>query len=434
MRYSTICGLLLIFCAGCAPVGPSMEASAAETEPAGSVAAVTPSELDWPWWRGPSMNGISLDANPPTVWSATQNIVWKSPVPGRGHSSPAVVGDRVFVATADEQKKSQLLLCFHRRTGQQLWKTVIHEKGLQHAHEKNTQASPTPACDGEQVYITFLNKQGIWLTATDLEGRIVWQQEAGPFDTLHGYAASPALYKSLVIVSGDSLEKSFLTALDRKTGKLAWRVQRPSFNSFSSPIVARVAGHDQVLLSGGAIIAGYDPATGNLLWHCDGAARSTSGTVAFDSDHVYASGAFPEPTTMRIRADGSGDVTRTHLLWNTDDHFYVPSMVVQAGLVYAVTDNGVAFCLDANSGKPLYKHRLGGDFSASPIIAGKYVFACNEEGRTFVYQAGPKFELVSENELGEGILATPAICGGHIFFRGARHLFCIGRGTDPERK
>ena len=200
---------------------------------------------DWPWWRGPTLDGKSRDRSAPTQWSATENVTWKTPVPGRGHSSPVLWGDRLFLTTADEAKQTQRVLAFDRKTGRAVWDTVAHTGGLDPKHEKNSHASATPACDGERVYAVFINGGAMHVTATDLDGKVVWQKNAGPYTSQHGNGSSPVLYKKTVIVVADSLKGSFLAALDRATGDVVWKIDRPVTGrngSYESPVVATIAG------------------------------------------------------------------------------------------------------------------------------------------------------------------------------------------------
>ena len=427
MKISHCAALVIAYVVcGCSRSAPVAEVSVAGGAAPIDLAAAQPAATDWPWWRGRAGNGIAADETVPTVWGEHQNVVWKSPVPGRGHSSPCVWGASIVLATADEATQVQSLLCFDRETGAPRWSTPIHTGGFEHAHPENSQASATPACDGERVFITFLNRGAIWVSAVDLNGQIVWQKEAGPFRTMHGYAASPALYKSLVIVAGDGDGQGFVTALHRKTGEIVWRVRRPGIASFSSPVVAHVAGRDQILLSGCRQVVSYDPASGAQLWRCDGPAKVTSATMAFDGDFAFVSGGYPEEETLCIRADGAGDVSASHVVWRNRQKFYVPSLVVHEGRVYGVSGGGIAWCFDAANGKPLWKHRLNGDVSASPVIAGNHVYVTNEAGLTHVFKTGAEFELVAENDLGDGGYATPVICGGRIYLRTVHALYCIG--------
>jgi len=388
---------------------------------------------DWPWWRGPTRDGKNVAEQVPVTWTDTENVAWKAEVPGRGHASPSVRGNRVYLASADEAQQTQMLLAYDRQSGKQVWQTVIHTGNFDSAHQKNTQASSTPAVDAERVYGTFLNGQAIWVTATDLDGHILWQTNAGPFATAHGYAASPALYRALVIIAADSGGKGFLAALHRETGEIVWRVQRSGKISMSSPLVAQVAGRDQLLMSGCDQIVSYDPNTGDVLWQCDSASETTSGTMVAAGDLVFASGGYPGSETICVRADGSGDVGRTHVVWRNSEKFYVPSLVVHEGLLYGVNDNGIAFCFEAETGQEIWKKRLGGGMSASPIVAGGHIYIPNESGETFVLQTGRTFAQVAKNGLDDGGYASPVICGGEIFLRTNHFLYCIREGAGGAR-
>src|SRR5581483_4832521 len=207
---------------------------------------------DWPWWRGPALDGKSPEPAPVTTWDQQQHVLWKTPVPGRGHSSPAVCGRRIFLTTADEPAQKQYLLAFDRATGKPLWQTLVHEGGFPHMNAKNSQASATPACDGARVYCPFVHDGARDVTATDLDGHQLWQTRAGDFKSQHGYGCSPVLYGALVIVNGDSLKGCFIAALDTATGKVVWKTERPTtgrHGSYSTPIVAELAGRPQLLLT-----------------------------------------------------------------------------------------------------------------------------------------------------------------------------------------
>lgn len=389
---------------------------------------------DWPWWRGALGDGASAD-KAVTEWSETRNILWKAPVPGNGHASPIVCDERVFIATADEQQQTQSLLCFDRRTGTPLWSTVIHTGGFMQKHAKNSHASATPACDGERVCVAFLHAGGLWVTAVDFTGNIVWQTQAGPFVSEHGYGSSPVIWESLVLVSGDSIGGGFLAALNRQTGALAWRRQRPNDGpngSYGSPLVANLAGKPQLIQSGAGKISSYDPATGEMFWQCDGPAQVTANAVACDDNHVIASGGYPEKLVLCVRADGSGDVTHSHVVWRSSRGVaYVPSPLIADELAYIVQDGpALLSCFEVASGKLVWKQRFRGEFTASPVRAGGLLYLANESGTTFVLRAGREYELVATNQLDEGVLATPALAGGRIYLRTAHHLYCIG--TDAK--
>ena len=430
VRACLLVGVLGVAALGCGNASPSVEIAAPATGGASAALPITIDEGDWPWWRGPGLDGRSRDGSPPTVWDADKNIVWKTSVQGVGHSSPTLCGDRILLTTADEQEETQSLTAFDRDTGELLWAKVLHRGGLMRKHQKNSHASPTPACDGRHVYAAFINDGALRVTAADLKGEIVWQANAGEFSSEHGYGSAPALYKSLVMVNGDSLEGSFIAALDRASGEIVWRTPRTStgsHGSYATPIVASVAGRDQLLLTGTGKTTSYDPETGKLLWSCDGPAEVTAATVAFSDELVFASGGFPEKEIIAIRADGSGNVTDSHIVWRAGRNTtYVPSPLYHEGRLYVVGDNGVAACFNAETGDTIWQKRLEGNFTASPVLAGGAIYATNEAGRTFVFRAADEFEMVAENDLQQRTLASPAIAGGAIYLRTESHLYRIG--------
>ena len=391
-------------------------------------------DRDWPWWRGPLRNGVASEAAVPTKLSDTDNVKWKSPVPGRGHSSPIVVGDRVYLATADEQKKIQSVLAFDRDSGRQLWMVDANRGGFPaHNHAKNTEASPTVASDGERLFATFFHHNTIEATALDFDGKIVWQKTAGPFNPQrfeYGYAPSPLVYRNSVIIAGEYDGNSFLTALDRASGKQLWKTPRPKNITFSSPVVAHVGGKDLLLLSGAERVSAFSPDTGKPLWSKPGTTAATCGTMVWDGDTVFASGGYPKPETIALKADGS------EVLWTNNQKCYEQSMLAHDGYVYALTDGGVLFCWRGTDGKEMWKQRLTGPVSASPVLAGGHIYWANELGTLYVFKPNPqKFELVEENHIGTDSFPSPAICGGQIFLRvgdssGGRRqemLYCFGK-------
>jgi outer membrane protein assembly factor BamB len=392
-------------------------------------------ERDWPWWRGPSRNGIAAQQSVPTKFGDRENVVWKSPIPGRGHSSPIVVGDRIFLATSQKAPQVQSVLAFDRKTGRQLWKTDISEGGFPAKnHAKNTEATPTIACDGEKLFATFFHHKSVHCTALDLTGQKVWQEIVGPFNPTrfeYGYAPSPTLYRGSVIISTEFDGESAITALDRKTGQQIWRTKRQSMITFSTPVVAHVAGKDQLLISGAQQVASYDPASGKQLWTVDGTTFATCGTMVWDGDIVIASGGFPKLETIAVRADGSGKV-----LWKNGKKCYEQSMLTHNGHVYALTDDGILFCWRTSDGTEMWNQRLSGPVSSSPVLVGGNIYWANEAGTWYVFKPNPeKFELVAENQLGDEAFPSPAVCGNQLFIRTATHtggqrqewLYCIGK-------
>lgn len=413
-------GMLLVF--GCFFLSNSCDAFQAKSG-------------DWPSWRGPTGNGVAEGGQDvPTTWSETSNVLWKVPLPGRGHSSPTVVGERIFLATADEARQVQYVLALDRANGKELWKTPVSRGGFPKTHAKNTHASGTVACDGERLFIAFHHDQKITLACLDLEGKEVWRDDVGRFHPQwyeYGYAPSPILYKDTVIISADYEGGGFLAAYNRASGKQAWKVSRPKKLSFSSPIVARVAGKDQLLISGCEAVASYNPANGKGNWNANATTMATCGTMVWDGDLVFASGGYPKAETVCIKGDGSGQI-----VWRNNQKCYEQSMLAHEGYVYAVTDRGRGYCWRARDGKEMWRARMQGPVSASPVLVGDNIFQSVESGKTFVFKANPqKFESVAENQLGSEAFPTPTICGNRIYIRTAtgrgparqEYLYCIGK-------
>lgn len=377
MLFRWTCILLgSVICCGCTPsADPNVKIR--NELPTGSLESTEPADTDWPWWRGAARDGLSPEQKPPLEWGPEKNVLWKTELPGKGHSSATVVGDRVFVTYSNRQASTQSLIAIERNSGEVVWNTEIHKGRLPGIHGKNTHASATCACDGERVFTAFYVDDSIYVSAVDLDGNILWQTKAGGFNAQHGYGASPVVYDAFVIVSGDSTHpESFIAALHRETGEIVWRTGRPLQGSYSTPIVGSVAGRDQVLISGGQKICSYNPMTGDLLWECDHPARVTSCTMAFGDELVYASGGYPAKAIRCVRGSGSGDVTDSHVVWGEDTDSlttYVPSPLLFEGYLYVFTDKGIGVCFDASSGEVKQKKRLKGDYTSSPILVGNHI-------------------------------------------------------------
>ena len=389
-------------------------------------------DADWPFWRGPNANGIAAaDQSPPLAWSSTQNVVWKAPIPGRGHSSPIVVGESVILATAEEDREIQSVLCYDRRTGAEKWRTPVHQGGLDRkGNKKTTQASATVACDGERLIVNFLNQGAVYTTALSLEGKQLWQTKVSDFATHQGFGSSPTLFGPLAFVATDSKSGGLVAALERATGKIAWQVPRPTQPNYASATVVRAAGRDQLVVQGCDVVASFEPLTGKKLWEVPASTTECVTTLVTDGERVFASGGYPRKHVQAIAADGSGKTA-----WENAAQVYVPSMIVHRGCLFAVQDPGVAMCWKCDTGEELWTKRLGGTFTASLVLVGENLFATNESGQTFIFKADPaKFERVAENKLGDEVYATPAICSSRIYMRvvekanGQRQemLYCLG--------
>lgn len=388
---------------------------------------------DWPWWRGPNRNGVAAaDQTPPVKWSEAENVVWKAAVPGRGHGSPTVVGDQVFLAAADHEREAQSVLCFHRRTGERLWEAVVHRGGFEtKGNNKSSLASSTPACDGQRVFINFLNAGAIHTTALDRDGKQLWQTKVSDFVIHQGFGASPAIYRSLVLVSADHKGAGLIAGLDRVTGKIVWTQPRPKLPNYTSPIVLTVAGREQLLFTGCDLVSSFDPLTGSKVWEIKGSTEECVTSTVTDGQLIFTSGGYPKNHLCAVQADGSGKI-----VWENTTRVYVPSMLVRNGYLYSVLDAGVAMCWECSTGREMWKQRLGGTFSSSPVLVGDHIFATNEAGQTFIFKATPAaFELVAENKLGDDVFATPTICGSRIYTRVAKQidgkrqefLYCLGK-------
>lgn len=393
-----------------------------------------PSPDDWPCWRGASSDNVVKSSTPLLNWSASDNIEWKVSVPGRGHASPCLWGERVYLSTSDDEKKVMELICLDKATGQARWRTELHRGGWMPAHEKNTHASSTPACDGKHVYVANMLSGALWITAVDLSGQIVWKREAGPYSSEWGYGSSVVLHKSLVIACADNrgsgvdrlVGSSWIAAMNCATGEIVWRVKRPEGDSFGSPIVAHLAGRDQLVLAGKGSVVSYDPLTGQVIWICRWDGKRTANTVAFDDLHVFASTRQPQSETVCIRADGEGDVTKSHIVWHEKKSACdVPSPCFYDGRLYVFADDGILTCLDATNGRVLWKKRLGGNVSSSPLIAGGHLYCSNEQGTTFVLNLAERGDVVAENSLGDGIMATPIVSRNKLYIRTLTNLFCL---------
>ena len=394
---------------------------------------------DWPAWRGPTSNGIAPEGPaPPLEWSQSKNILWQTPLPGRGHGSPTVVGDRIYLATADEATFVQSVIAIDRNSGKIVWQTPVYENSsLPPIHDKNTHASSTIACDGQSLFVGFYNSGQIRHVCLDVQGQIRWKKDTAKFNQRYpfGFAASPLMYRDTVIVAAESEAETALVAYRRSNGTEVWRTKRPQNSSYSSPILLTVGGREQILMLGNQEIRAYDPATGKDLWQAEGAAKHTAGTVTGEGNFVVGSGGYPQSETFCVKADGSAEVA-----WHNKQKCYEQSLLVHDGYVYCVNDNGVAYCWDLETGRQQWKGRLAGPVSASPVLIQDRVYISNEKGKTFVFRANPKkFELLATNQLGNEAFATPTILDGKIYARvglaatgfgrknGRRQiLFCIG--------
>ncbi|HVU86642.1 MAG TPA: PQQ-binding-like beta-propeller repeat protein [Pirellulales bacterium] len=391
---------------------------------------------DWPGWRGPRGDGTSDEKGIPTRWNATENIAWKIALPGVGHASPIVWQDHVFLVSCLPDSADRVLIALDRSSGRTLWQRTVVNAPLEDKHELNSFASSTPTTDGRLVYVTFLAGDDMIVAAYDFAGEQKWLVRPGEFHSRHGYCSCPVLFEDKVIVNGDHDGDSYLVALDRATGKTAWKTMREhKTRSYVTPLIRQIEGAPQLLLSGSKTVASYDPRTGKQIWVIDGPTEQFVASMVYDGKLLFMTAGFPDHHILAIRPGGHGNITETHIAWRTTENTsYVPSPIVVGGYFLVVADNGIASCYEAATGRRTWKQRIGRRYSASLVTAEGLVYFTSDDGLTTVVRPGETFDAVAENELGEPCYASLAISHGQIFQRSDKHLYCIGahRGKSAE--
>jgi outer membrane protein assembly factor BamB len=402
---------------------------------------------NWPGWRGPRGDGTSNESNVPTEWDGAsgKNIAWKIEISGTGHSAPIVWEDRVFVTTCLQDTGERLLLCYDRDSGQERWRRTVVSAPLETKHRLNSYASSTPVTDGTLVYVSFLKVDGstvpapnvgasrpvtpgqILVACYDMQGNFVWSREVGRFVSAHGFCSSPILYDDLVIINGDHDGDSYIVALEKDSGKTVWDIERiHKTRSYVTPIIRRVAGQDQLVMSGSKRVVSLQPSTGKLIWTIEGPTEQFVASMVFDGQRFYMCAGFPTYHVMGIRGDGKGDVTDTHVDWHvTNVRCYVPSPVVIGPYLIVADDRGTANCFDTETGKRHWQARLSTHFSSSLVTAGGLTYLISDTGETTLLRPGKVVDVVGKNELGEQVFASPAISNGRLFIRAEKHLYCI---------
>jgi len=423
---------------------------------------------DWPQWRGPSSDGISSESGLPDHWGATENIAWKTALSGLGASSPIVFGNRIFVTSqtgtvpVQQGMKPQLarddqdlagkenpiggrnmkaalpgeevnlvVEAFSRSDGSRLWKYSISATGeFPELNEKHNLATPTPVTDGKTVYALFGNGQ---LVALSLDGKAVWTRHLGkeysPFIVAWGHGSSPTLYKDLLFVLCDHTRKSYLLALDKASGKERWLADRGSGRvAHSTPLIVAGPKGDELIINSSARIDAYNPANGELLWYAGSQRQTPVPSPVFHNGLIYLSRGYRNSDFMAIRPGGQGDVSSSAIVWRVSSGAsYVPSILYYQGLIYVTNEVGIVTCVDADTGKQVWRQRLGGIFFASPVAGDGKIYMASETGETFVLKAGREPLILAQNNLDERLIASPAISNGKIFLRSDGTLFCIGK-------
>jgi outer membrane protein assembly factor BamB len=387
--------------------------------------------INWPQWRGPNADGVADGRKLPIQWSKTKNIRWSVKLPGWGTSSPVVYGDRVFVTSHLKDKKSLLTLCFHRVTGEEMWR---HDFGFgvdQPTHQKSNLAVNTPAVTKDALYVAFGNAD---IARYSHDGKLVWVKRYLPlFDDpkmAWGYAVSPLVLEDSILFPWNHHKgPCFLIGLDKGTGAIRWKKERPIGTAHATPLLVEHHGQKDILVPGQNRLTAFDARTHAELWRYGEGEGPFNGEII--SSPVHGDGMvfvqlWRESKIHAIRLTGMAKPPDT--VWVSQKPGPVESSVLYyRGLLYALMDNGVLVCLDGKSGAEVYRKRLGGDCNSSPIASDGHVFLSDIDGTTYVVQAGKEFKVLATNPLGERISASPAITGDWLIYRTDSHLYCTGK-------
>jgi outer membrane protein assembly factor BamB len=420
---------------------------------------------NWPQFRGPEASGIG-SGSPPIEWNGESgtNVLWKTEIPGLGHSSPVIWGDRIFITSAvsgkggaplkvglygdiqpvaDEGPQQLNVYCLDRKSGKILWQQTSYSGPLKFKrHPKSSHANPTPATDGKRL-VVFFGSEGLY--TYDLDGKLLWKKDPGPLDSgfymvpdaQWGFASSPILRDGMVVIQADVQKNSFLAAFDAASGKELWRTARKDVPTFGTPAVAPYTANglksSQVVVNGWKHVGGYDLKTGKELWMWNGGGDIPVPTpVSKDGLILITSAHGSDRPIYAFRTDASGTVAKGNpsLAWTVErGGNYMQTPLIDGGLAYFCLDNGILTVYQLSNGERIYQQRLGsgGGFSSSPVAADGRLYITSEDGVSFVLAEGKEFKLLAKNELGETVMATPAISGGVLYIRGRNHLFAIGK-------
>ena len=418
---------------------------------------------DWPSWRGPAGTGSTTETRLPERWSATENVAWKAQLGGLGVSSPIVSGNRIIVTSqlgsgvrspgnhprlvqganaaaageraiearaAADNRTFFLVEAFNRADGKRLWDYRVEATGtLPGVHDKHNLASPSPVTDGQMVYAWFGTGQ---IVALDMNGKLVWQRHLGteisPFEVSWGHSSSPTLFEDTLLLLCDHAPVSYLLAVDKRTGRERWRADRGKGKlSYSTPLVVETPSGPELIVNSSERVDAYNPRTGALLWYTGTTNRFPIPVPIFHDGMIYMSRGYRSGPYMAIRPGGRGDVTATHIAWESQTGApYISSLVHDGGLIFMATDVGGVTVVDAKTGARVWQQRIEGIFSASPVAGDGKVYFASETGETIVVRSGRTPEVIARNDIGARMMASPAISDGQIFLRTDDHLFAIG--------
>ena len=428
------------------------------------LSSLTTNAQNWPSFRGPNASGVAEGSKPPIKWDVekSQNVLWRTAIPGLSHASPIVWDNHIFVITAissdskagfqakdrgiglanDDVKHTWMIYALDKRNGKVIWTDKPYE-GMPRAkrHVKATQANSTPVTDGRYVVALF-GSEG--LAAYDMKGKLLWKQDLGVLnpglwddkDSSWGHSSSPIIYRDLVIVQADGHKQSFIAAFNLKDGKQAWRVERNEITSWTTPTIYQGKDRTELIANGGRFIRGYDPQTGKELWRfADSDTQVKMQAPLIAHDLIYITGGYPPGRAMYAFRPGavgdislkSGEEKNAFLAWTSSKGSpYTPTPIIYGDLLYVIADNGVLSSYDAKTGELIYQQRLPSTFSASPVAADGRLYLASEDGDVFVVKAGRQYELLSRNSMGQPLMATPALSQGMLIVRGESAVYALG--------
>lgn len=391
---------------------------------------------NWTRFRGPNGQGVSSETNLPVKWSAEDNIVWKTSIPGHGWSSPIVFDNWLFLTTSMDEGVSCRVICVNREDGKLVWNKEVHRQKTGPMRKQNSYATPTPVTDGKNVYAVFYDGT---VVAVDFAGNIVWKNNEVDFFSLHGLGASPILVDDQLIMpfDGSSREESkvgwkepwenaLVLALDTKDGSVKWKGLRgESRVGHVTPIL--VNNGSQVVSAGGDRVQGFDAKSGERIWSIYSQGEGVTPSPVVGNGMIYTSSGFEAPTLRAIKLGGEGDVTETHIAWEQKRGVAaLPSLLYVEPHLYSITRDDILHCLDANTGEIVWRERLEGKHWASPVYADGRIYILSEEGVTLVLEPGAEYSEITRNELGETCYASMAVSDGRFYIRSDKHLYCIG--------
>jgi outer membrane protein assembly factor BamB len=398
---------------------------------------------NWPQFRGPDGDGQARSTGLPLTWSETENVRWKTPIHGKAWSSPVIWGNQIWVTTAPEEGTRLQAICVDKESGKIVRDVKLFDVVLpQYVHPFNSYASPTPVIEEGRVYVTF-GSPGTACIDTQT-GKVLWQRRDFVCNHFRGAGSSPILYRDLLIMNFDGSDNQFVVALDKNTGKTVWEKKRSidyqdlgpdgkpqaegDFRkAFATPHVASIDGKDILLSSGAKAHYAYNPLTGDELWRVEERGQhSAASRPVIGEGLIFITTGFSEGQLLAVKPGGSGVVTDTHVAWRAKRGVpNKPSLILTKGLLFLIKDGGFASCLEAKTGKEVWQERIGGAYSASPILAEGRIYALSEDGKAVVFAAEREFKKLAENKLEDGFMASPAVSGKALFLRTKKALYRI---------